>query len=227
MDIVLIAGLWLPAAIWDEVCVELRTLGHRPIVVTLPGVDDGDRAATLDDQLAAATAAVAGADRPLVVGHSAAAALAWMTADRMPDAVAGVVLIGGFPAGDGAAYAEFFPLVDGVMAFPGWEPFDGPDSDDLDAADRGRIESLAVPVPEGVATGIVRLADDRRFEVPVTLVCPEFTPTQAQAWIDAGDLPELARARRLSLVDIDAGHWPMVSCAAELARLLDDLVPTS
>jgi pimeloyl-ACP methyl ester carboxylesterase len=227
MDIVLIAGLWLPVSIWDEVCVELRALGHRPIAVALPGVDDGDPTATLDDQVSAVAAAVADADHPLVVGHSAAGTLAWMTADRMPDAVAGVVLIGGFPAPDGASYAEFFPIVDGVMAFPGWEPFDGPDSDDLDAAARGRIESIAVSVPEGVATGTVRLADDRRIEVPVTLVCPEFTPEQAQEWIDAGELPELAQARRLSLVDLDSGHWPMVSRPAELARLLDDVSATS
>jgi hypothetical protein len=61
----------------------------------------------------------------------------------------------------------------------------------------------------------------------VALVCPEFTPEQARGWIDAGELPELAGARRLSLVDLDSGHWPMVSRPAELARLLDDLGATS
>lgn len=68
--------------------------------------------------------------------------------------------------------------------------------------------------------GLVRLVDERRFDVPVVLVCPEFTPAQAQEWIDAGHVPELAKAKHLDFVDIDSGHWPMVSKPTELARLL-------
>jgi pimeloyl-ACP methyl ester carboxylesterase len=71
-----------------------------------------------------------------------------------------------------------------------------------------------------VTKGVVHLADERRFDVPVVLVCPEFTPAQAQEWIDAGEVPELAKAKDLDLVDIDSGHWPMVSKPIELARLL-------
>jgi hypothetical protein len=56
--------------------------------------------------------------------------------------------------------------------------------------------------------------------VPVVLVCPEFTPAEAQDWIGAGDVPELAKARHLEFVGIDSGHWPMVSEPVELARLL-------
>ena len=52
------------------------------------------------------------------------------------------------------------------------------------------------------------------------LVCPEFTPAQARDWIDAGDVPEATRARHLDFVDIDSGHWPMVTKPVELARLL-------
>lgn len=37
---------------------------------------------------------------------------------------------------------------------------------------------------------------------------------------DAGDVPELAKAKQLELVDIDSGHWPMVSKPLELARVL-------
>jgi len=52
------------------------------------------------------------------------------------------------------------------------------------------------------------------------LVCPEFTPAQAKEWIDHGQVPELAKSRDVSLLDIDSGHWPMISVPAELARLL-------
>ena len=222
MDILLIAGLWLPRSIWADVCGELESRGHRPLPVALPGVDDASTTATLADQVTAVLAEVDDADRPMVVGHSAACTLAWMIADRRPDTISRVVLVGGFPSSQGEAYADIFPTVDGAMAFPGWAPFEGADSGDLGDADRERIASEAVPVPEGVAKGIVRLSDDRRFDVPVLLVCPEFSPDQAKAWMDAGDVPELSRARQVAFVDIDSGHWPMVSQPAELARILDD-----
>jgi len=160
MDIILLAGLWLPATVWDAVANELEALGHR------------------------------------------------------------VVMIGGFPSAPGAAYADFFPVVDGAMAFPGWEPFEGPDTADLDAAARDHLAAIAVPVPAGVATATVTLLDERRHTVPVTVVCPEFDPAQARAWLDAGKIPELAPAEHLSFVDIDSGHWPMRTQPVELARIL-------
>lgn len=222
MDILLVGGLWLTASVWDDVVPALTARGHRAVPVPLPGQDDGATSATLEDQVAAVVAAVDAAPRPWVVGHSAAATLAWLAADARPDRVAGVVLIGGFPSADGEAYADFFPVADGVMPFPGWESFEGPDSADLDEAARQALAQAAVPVPEGVARGVVHLTDDRRYDVPVVLVCPEFTPDDAKAWIGAGDVPELARATALSYVDIDSGHWPMLSAPDELARVLAD-----
>ena len=222
MDILLVAGLWLDASAWDDVVPELAALGHRPVPVGLPGQDGGAAgSATLGDQVAAVVAAVDAAEgKPLVVGHSAAASLAWAAADARPGAVAGVVLVGGFPAADGRPYADFFPIRDGVMPFPGWEPFEGPDAADLDAEARERFAAAALPVPEAVTRGVVRLGDERRFAVPVTLVCPEFTPDQARAWIAAGESPELARVARLDYVDLDSGHWPMTTAPVALARLL-------
>jgi pimeloyl-ACP methyl ester carboxylesterase len=221
MDILLIAGLWLDGSAWDDVVPALEGLGHRPVPLTLPGQGDGAASATLDDQVAAVLAATDSAPgRPMVVAHSAACTLAWLAADARPEKVAGVVLIGGFPSADGEPYADFFESEDGVVPFPGWGPFEGPDSADLDQEARRSIEAAAIPVPEGVTKGVVRLTDERRFDLPVVLVCPEFTPAQAQEWIDAGDLPELARARHLDLVDIDSGHWPMFTRPIELARIV-------
>jgi pimeloyl-ACP methyl ester carboxylesterase len=221
MDILLIAGLWLDGSAWDDVVPALEALGHRAVPLTLPGQGDGSASATLDDQVAAVLAAVDSASgKPLVVGHSAACTLAWLAADARPERVAKIALIGGFPSADGQRYADFFELKDGVMPFPGWGPFEGPDSADLDEEARQFIASAAIPVPEGVAKAVVRLADERRFDVPVVLVCPEFTPAQAQEWIAAGDMPELAKAKHLDFIDIDSGHWPMVSKPHELARLL-------
>ncbi len=221
-DIVLIGGLWLSPEIWSDVVGELDRLGHRGLPVALPGQGDGDTVATLEDQVAAVLATVDGcAEPPVVVGHSAAASLAWIAADRRR--VARVVLIGGFPVADGEAYADFLPIVDEAMPFPGWSAFEGPDSADLDVATRERLASTMIPVPEGVARGIVQLQNEGRYDVPVTLICPEFTPDDAKAWLTAGELPELAKARHLDLVDLDSGHWPMVTQPAALAAVFADL----
>ena len=228
MDIVLVAGLWLDGSAWDDVVPALASLGHRAVPVTLPGQGAGSGGATLEDQVAAVVAAVdAAGERPLVVGHSAACTLAWLAADARPGNVAAVALIGGFPCADGERYADFFDVTDGVMPFPGWGPFEGADSADLDEDVKRRIEAAAIPVPEGVARGVVRLTDERRYDVPAVLVCPEFSPAQAREWIDGGDLPELAKARRLDLVDIDSGHWPMFTRPVELARLLAGVAGTA
>jgi len=221
VDVLLIAGLWLDGSAWDDVVAELARLGHRSRPLTLPGQGDGATAATLADQAAAVIAAVdAVEDQVFVVGHSAACTLAWMAADRRPEKVAGVALIGRFPVADGQTYADFFDLVDGVLPFPGWSAFEGPDSADLDEEARRRFSAAAIPVPEGVSRGVVRLTDERRYGVPVVLICPEFSAAEAQEWIGAGDVPELAKAEHLTYVDIDSGHWPMVTRPAELARLL-------
>ncbi|MFE0420917.1 alpha/beta fold hydrolase [Streptomyces sp. NPDC058953] len=227
MDIVLIAGLWLDGTAWDDVVPELGALGHRAVPVPLPGQGDGDRAATLGDQVAAVLAVVdAAPGEVLVVGHSAAASLAWVAVDARPGKVAGAVLVGGFPAPDGRAYADWFPVEDGVVAFPGWGAFEGPDAADLGREARDRMEAAVVPVPEAVVKGVVRLTDERRFDVPVVVVCPEFTPDQARKWIAGGESPELARATRVSYADIDSGHWPMITRPRELARLLAEAAGT-
>lgn len=222
VEILLIGGLWLDGTAWDEVTPALEALGHRPRPVTLPGQGDGRSSATLDDQVAAVLAAVdATAEKPMLVAHSAACTLGWLAADARPERVAELALIGGFPHEDGQRYADFFDIRDGAMPFPGWGPFEGADSADLDEELRRRIAAGAVPVPEQVARGVVRLTDRRRYDVPVLVVCPEFTPEQAREWITAGEAPELSRAKHVEFVDIDSGHWPMFTKPAELARLLD------
>ncbi|WIM93322.1 alpha/beta hydrolase [Actinoplanes oblitus] len=218
--IVLVGGLWLDPSVWTEVIAGLDARGREAVPVHLPT----GREATLADQLAAVLAAVDAAPGPVtVVGHSAACGLAWLAADARPGRVARVAMIGGFPGADGAAYADFFPIADGVMPFPGWAPFDGADAADLDEQGRRAFADAAVPVPEAVARGTVRYADERRYDVPVTLICPEYTPAQAREWIDAGDVAELARVKHLDMLDIASGHWPMLTRPAELAALLATL----
>ncbi len=143
-----------------------------------------------------------------------------MAADRRPNTVRTVVLVGGFPEADGELYFGAFPPVDGLVPFPGWEPFEGPDAADLDQRQRAAFSAHVVAVPETVTHGTVRLTDPRRYEVPVVLVCPEFSPAEAREWIAEG---ELAATARVEFVDINSGHWPMVTRPVELAEILADV----
>ena len=223
MDILLIGGLWLDASAWDKVVPEIEARGHRPVPVTLPGQGDGNTSATLADQVATVLAAVdAAAGKPMVAGHSAAAELAWIAADARPDQIGKVAMIGGFPAAGGEAYFGSLPIKDGALPFPGWAEFEGPDSADLDDAAKQAFTAAAIPLPEGVARGVVSLTDERRYDVPVLLVCPEYTPGQVKEWLGQGELPELAKIRNVSFADLDSGHWPMITAPAELAHLLSE-----
>ena len=228
MDIVLIAGLWLDGSAWDEVLPELEALGHRGIAVTLPGQGDGTASATYDDQAAAVRrGGRRGRGRPFVVGHSAACTLAWVAADQRPDGVTGVALIGGFPTTEGGTYADFFEPTGEGVPFPGWEPFAGPDSDDMSPELKAEVAAGSHPVPVGVTKGIVHWTSEARHDVPLTLICPEFSPAEAQEWIDGGDVPELATANALELVDIESGHWPMFTQPKALAVLIDEATKRS
>lgn len=220
MRMLLVAGLWLTGSAWDQVVPALRDLGHQPEPLTLPGQGDGAASATLDDQLAAVLTAIDAGPDPVVVGHSAACTLVWLAADARPERVVRAVMVGGFPDADGGTYADLFECRDGVVPFPGWDVFDGPDSEDLDDATKQRFAAAAIPVPEGVSGAVVRLRDERRYDVPVVVVCPEFTPAQARQAIDDGDVPELSRAASVELIDLDSGHWPMLSAPVALARVL-------
>ncbi|MFB7944233.1 alpha/beta fold hydrolase [Kitasatospora phosalacinea] len=229
MDVLLIGGLWLNGATaWDAVVPALVERGHRPVPLTLPGQGDGRADATLAEQLAAVVAAVDAAEgKPLLVGHSAACSLGWMAVDARPGEVAGLVLVDGFPHQDGHPYADLFPVVDGAVPFPGWEPFAGPTAADLDEELRARFEADAVPVPAGVALAPVRLSDERRLGVPVTMLCAEASPEQVQGWIAQGAAPEVSRMERVEYVGLDSGHWPMFTRPAELADLIDAVAARS
>ena len=228
MDILLMGGLWLDGSVWDNVAAQLKARGLNAVPITLPGQGDGNSSATLADQVAAVVAAVdAAAGRPMVVGHSAACSLAWIAADARAAKISKVALIGGFPCPDGKPYFSGLPIENGAVAFPGWSEFEVPDSADLDDAARQAFASAAIPVPEGVIRGVVKLADVRRYDIPVVLVCPEFSPSQAKEWIHQGEVPELAKSSNVSFVDIDSGHWPMISAPAELARILSQAAEES
>jgi pimeloyl-ACP methyl ester carboxylesterase len=225
MDIILVPGLWLNASSWDAVVPHLEAAGHRAHALTLPGMESkaADRAGiTVEDHIATIVDALDDADGPaLLVGHSAGSGLVWAAVDARPDLVARVVYVGGFPGGDGEPLLSGLPAEDGEVAMPDWKEM-GEDANvvDFDPAQLQRLYAEAIPVPEAVITTPITLTDDRRYGVPATAICPEYTSGDLRSWIAGGDLPELARTAALDVVDLPGGHWPQLTQPEALAAAL-------
>lgn len=228
MDIILIPGLWLNASSWDDVVPALTAAGHHAVPLTLPGLEsvEADRTGiSVTDHVDAVVAAVDAATAPvMVVGHSAGSGLAWAAADARPDAVARVVLIGGFPGTDGQPLVSGFTGENGEVPLPAFDTFSDDDLRDLDDAALASFRARAVPVPEGVVTDPLALTNPRRHDIPVTVVCPEFSAADLRGWIDDGEEPVAGfrEIRDVTYRDLPTGHWPQFTRPAELAAIIVD-----
>ncbi len=227
MDVILVPGLWLRGSSWDAVTPILERAGHRVDALTLPGMEsrDADRSGVgLADQVAAVVAALDRAEPPvLLVGHSAGSGIAHLALDARPDRVARVVYVGGFPSAEGESLLAGLPAADGEVAMPDWAAI-GEEANvaDFGAQSLARFYAEAVPAPAAVLSDPVRLHDERRHDVPVTAVCPEYTVAELRAWVAGGDLAELAAARAVDYVDLPGGHWPQLTQPEALARVILD-----
>jgi hypothetical protein len=67
-----------------------------------------------------------------------------------------------------------------------------------------------------------RLVDDRRYQVPVTMVCPEFSSEMLKEWVADGMEPvrELGLIEDVTYVDLPTGHWPQFTRPEELAQVI-------
>ncbi|UGS27346.1 alpha/beta hydrolase [Microbacterium resistens] len=225
MDIILVPGLWLDASSWDSILPGLVAAGHRPHALTLPAVGEPGASSTevgIADWVDAVVAEIDRAQAPVVpVGHSGGGNVVWGAADARPERVARVVFVDTAPPAPGYGISEF-EIVDGVVPFPGWGFFPDEDVSDLDEATRARTAPLTRSVPARVPTDPIRLADPRRYDVPVTLLMGGMTEAefgeQIRQWGDYAE--EYGRIRDAEVVRIGSGHWPQFSVPDRLAELL-------
>jgi pimeloyl-ACP methyl ester carboxylesterase len=229
MDIILIPGLWLDGSSWDKVVPVLEQAGHRTHALTLPGMEarDADRSGiTLRDHVHAVVRVIDSVDpaegKVVLVGHSAGGAIAYAAVDARPDRVARVVYVGGFPTGDGDALASGYPAQNGEVPLPDWSAFEAEDLADLDDQARADFRERAIPSPEQVTRGPQQLSDERRYDVPVTVISSEFTSEMLRGWIERGLAPvrEFGKIRDVEFVDVPTGHWPQFTRPEELGRAI-------
>jgi pimeloyl-ACP methyl ester carboxylesterase len=228
MDIILIPGLWLDGSSWEKVVPALEQAGHRTHPLTLPGMESKDTnrsEITLRDHVDAVVDAIdsCGSDGQVVlVGHSAGCGIAHAAVDARPDRVARAVYVGGFPTGDGDAVAEGYPAENGEVPLPDWSAFEEEELVDLDDEARAAFRERAIPSPEHVTRDPQQLSDERRYDVPVTVICTEFTSQMLRDWVERGLAPvrEFARIRDVEYVDLPTSHWPQFTRPEELARTI-------
>jgi pimeloyl-ACP methyl ester carboxylesterase len=226
MDIILVPGFWLDASSWSEVTPPLVAAGHRVLPLTLPGLEaaDAPRAGIgLRDHIDAVVAALDTLDGQVVlVGHSGGGAIIHGAVDARPDRVARAIYVDSGPLAEGGVINDELPADGDDVPLPPWGGFDDADLIDLDDELRTAFRARAVPQPRGVAYDQQHLHDERRYNVPVTVIACEFPSAVLSEWIKAGHpyVAELARIRDVEYVDLPTGHWPQFTRPADLGAAI-------
>jgi pimeloyl-ACP methyl ester carboxylesterase len=225
VHIVLIPGLWLDGSSWDEVVPALQQAGHRTHALTLPGMEakDADRSKiSLRDHVDAVVAVIdsfeSASGEVVLVGHSGGGAIAHAAVDARPDRVARVVYVDSVPLGEGGVINDAFPTENGDVPLPDWSLFDEEDLIDLDDELRARFRERAIPAPVHVARDPQRLSDQRRYNVPITVISCEFPSATVLELIEQGHdyVRELGKVRDVDYIDLPTGHWPQFTRPKEL-----------
>jgi pimeloyl-ACP methyl ester carboxylesterase len=223
MDIILIPGLWLDASSWDAIVPALQQAGHRVRIVPSPGLGlpaaDSSQIG-IADWVDAVVAEIDSVEGPVVVvGHSGGGNVAWGAVDARPDRVSRAIFVDTVPPPSGQGISEF-EVVDGVIPFPGWDSFDDPEVYDLDEETRAQAHAHIASIAAKVPTDPLMLSDDRRHQVPVTLLMGGMDESELREmlgqwapWLEAYQAIDDAE-----VVKLGTGHWPQFSKPDALAR---------
>ena len=158
----------------------------------------------------------------VLAGHSGGGLIAHAVADARPDRVARVIYVDSVPVGDGRPINDELPVENGEVPLPDWGLFDDEDLFDLDDGLRAAFRERAIPSPVHVTQDRQRLSDDRRYDVPITVIACEFPSAMIREWIEGGHpyVQELAKIRDVAYVDLPTGHWPQFTKPQELGRAI-------
>lgn len=226
--VVLVPGFWLGAWAWDDVVTHLRDQGVAAQAITLPGLepDHPDRGSVrLADHVAAIEQALALAPqgaRTVLVAHSGAAVPATVALDRHADEVDHVVWVDTAPVVDGYAIDPDVEGNEHALEAQYDEELEQGSMAGLSEEQLATFRERAVPQPASTLRETVSLTDDRRLDVPGTVVCTAFSAAAYRSYAEQGMpfLQGVLQHRRLELVDLPTGHWPMWSRPAELAGII-------
>ena len=82
--------------------------------------------------------------------------------------------------------------------------------------------SVPFPAPVHVASDPQQLTDERRYEVPITVISCEFPSAMLREMIEQGDgyVQELAKVHDVEYIDLPTGHWPQFTRPKELGQAI-------
>ena len=226
MDVILVPGFWLKGSSWDPVLPALKSAGHRVRALTRPGLESADARRTgigLRDHVDAVVAAIDSIDGPVaLVGHSGGGAIIHAAVDARPERVVRAVYVDSGPLADGFLINDEMPTRGDDLPLPDWAEFSDADLTDLDDDLRRTLRRIAVPEPRAVAFDRQDLSDERRYDVPVTVITCTFPSEALREAIAGGAVftAELAKMRDYEIVDLPTGHWPQFTRPKELAEAL-------
>ncbi|AKU16829.1 alpha/beta fold hydrolase [Luteipulveratus mongoliensis] len=225
-EFVLVPGAWLGGWAWVDVVPELRAAGHGAHPVTLSGLAErsGEQAgqpAHVQDVLDVAL--------PLrdvvLVGHSYAGIPVCQAAGRLGDRLRRVILVDANVPTDGQSFASGWSprgqeMLQAALADNDglWPPLKAGDyaGQGLTAPQIDRIVTGSTPHPGATLTEPATLSGPLS-DLPVTYVkCLIDGPKPTD------DVARLATSDTWQIVNLNAGHWPMLSEPLELAKILLD-----
>jgi pimeloyl-ACP methyl ester carboxylesterase len=246
-NLVLVAGAWLGGWVWQDVTRELRGRGNDVFPITLTGLADRVHLATpsvdLDTHITDVinTLAFDNLTQVALVGHSYAGAVITGVADRSPQRLAQLIFCDSAPLAngqsmlstsspEGQAWLQQQVAEHGSgwrLPPPAWEPGErGASRRGLGDAERALLRQRSTP--QAFAT----------FMQPMRLTRDTASPGYRRALILCDDGKRMMATVGASLTaaqpysttlggndwavrEMSTGHWPMLSAAVELARLLD------
>ncbi|MDH6133059.1 dienelactone hydrolase [Kitasatospora sp. MAA4] len=232
---VLVPGAHTGGWIWEEVAAGLRESGAEAHPVTFDAAGPDTDLATHAAELVQLIDAIDASEAPevVLVGHCYGIHPALGAASRRPERIARIVHLDvGIPQ-DGdpplqllrAQLGDWNPESSDRLIPPptldGWQRWGS--TADLPAPALARLTSLATPQPLRTLTQPLRLSDAARALPTTGVLCTGNGATIAtvEARVRLGD-PDLKvlTEPRVTLLELDSGHWPMLSRPAELAELL-------
>lgn len=223
---VLVHGFWLGSWAWDDVVPGLTRSGARAEALTLPGLEseEADRHGIgLEEHIEYVVAVIDRTPgRIVLVGHSAGGAVIHAAVDRRPTRIAHAVYVDTRPLPNGVALNPALAGSGHEVPLRAWQDFLPGQLDGLDDTMLERFGRLGTTHPAGAARDRQKLADPRRYDVPVTIITT--TSSKAEMWklATAGDpyFTELPLIADLTFVELPTGHYPMLSRPDDLATAI-------
>lgn len=232
MAFILVPGAWLGGWCWRRVVPVLEAQGHTVLTPTLTGLGERSHLISPDVDLETHIHDVVNVltwedlEEVVLVGHSYAGFVVAGVTDWVPERVAKLVFLDTSIPADGESFFDLWSpegrlAVEAAAAeHGGWPTPDdrGEDAADISHEDMEWVRSKATPHPLGTLAQPLSLNNPAAASIPRGYLCCQAGREQFGAYLQPyrGD-------RAWKFVDIDSGHWPMISAPEDLARALMDV----